>query len=506
MSYLSILNGVASVRIHLCSIVSTVRAAINGSRDGVGSGIDQNNTTIELPESPEVILDQNQNHISQDVGPVLEVRSDFPPNRPSGMESPSETSIVSEILVNPVAPIKVQPTESKYLAAHPQVTLSAATEIGRMESLVKVPSQRRYTGEFVIPSSLADTPHACLGVTRLLAQLNIILGTSYTLDMPSLSSLLEACIANDYDFRTACGRRHPNAEIRGNEVTGCTTTNDAECMEVCHALDIHINIIVCSFDRPLPTLLRFRRISSTTAEPKLAFSSTRVSIVLMGSVSTSDPRQDAEYQQRLHGRVAMVAPFSSASSQCADDVLREGAEVGGSRHGKVRTDDDARIGRYIRQRRIYAAGFGARRGSYERRLCIVLIEVEKTLEMIWQDKRGPRRGRFDDRLAARGKDRTHRKNRQWQMAGLSLESGLGDVNADVGSRDLQVFHWGHEVRRRSSARLGGADAQMLGIEGGIRMNTRLDQYRSMGCKSGWEIQGRSQEKFDGTCKEAMSQI
>ncbi|PBK58948.1 hypothetical protein ARMSODRAFT_983420 [Armillaria solidipes] len=120
--------------------MGNMRAAINGTRDGVGSGIDQNNTTIELPESPEVILDQNQNHISQDVGPVLEVRSDLPPNRPSGMESPSETSTVSEILVNSVTPIKVQPTESKYLAAPPQVTLSAATEIGRIESLVKVPS------------------------------------------------------------------------------------------------------------------------------------------------------------------------------------------------------------------------------------------------------------------------------------------------------------------------------------------------------------------------------
>ncbi|PBK64615.1 hypothetical protein ARMSODRAFT_456164 [Armillaria solidipes] len=62
-------------------------------------------------------------------------------------------------------------------------------------------------------SSDNDTSCACLGVTILLAQLNIILGTSYTLDMPSLSSLLEGCIANDYDFGTAYGRRRPNAEV-----------------------------------------------------------------------------------------------------------------------------------------------------------------------------------------------------------------------------------------------------------------------------------------------------
>ncbi|PBK64614.1 hypothetical protein ARMSODRAFT_1006966 [Armillaria solidipes] len=81
------------------------------------------------------------------------------------------------------------------------------------------------------------------------------------------------------------------------------------------------------------------------------------------------------------------------------------------------------------------------------------------------------------------------------MAGLSLESGLGDVNEDVGSRDIQVFDWGHEVRQRS-ARLGSADAQTLEIESGIRMSTRLGENfsrmqtctkRSIGDTGRWDV-------------------
>ncbi|KAK0449803.1 uncharacterized protein EV420DRAFT_1219826, partial [Desarmillaria tabescens] len=60
--------------------------------------------------------------------------------------------------------------------------------------------------EPVISSSLADTPCATLGVQGLLDQLNTTLGTSHSLDTPSLSSLLEECIASDYDFGMAYGR------------------------------------------------------------------------------------------------------------------------------------------------------------------------------------------------------------------------------------------------------------------------------------------------------------
>ncbi|PBK95856.1 hypothetical protein ARMGADRAFT_925273, partial [Armillaria gallica] len=63
-----------------------------------------------------------------------------------------------------------------------------------------VPKQRSYTGERVISSHLADTPCATFGVQGFLDQLNTTLGTSYSLDSPSLSCFLEACITRRYDF------------------------------------------------------------------------------------------------------------------------------------------------------------------------------------------------------------------------------------------------------------------------------------------------------------------
>ncbi|PBK62500.1 hypothetical protein ARMSODRAFT_843261, partial [Armillaria solidipes] len=63
-----------------------------------------------------------------------------------------------------------------------------------------------YTGRSpVIPSSLADTPCATLGVQGVLDRLNATLRTSYTLDTPSLCSILEDCIEKNYDFGTAYG-------------------------------------------------------------------------------------------------------------------------------------------------------------------------------------------------------------------------------------------------------------------------------------------------------------
>ncbi|PBK92090.1 hypothetical protein ARMGADRAFT_177308 [Armillaria gallica] len=64
--------------------------------------------------------------------------------------------------------------------------------------------QRSYTGRTpIIPSSLADTPCATLGIPGLLDLFNTTLGTSRTLDTTSLSSVLEK---NNYDFGTAYGR------------------------------------------------------------------------------------------------------------------------------------------------------------------------------------------------------------------------------------------------------------------------------------------------------------
>ncbi|KAK0429677.1 hypothetical protein EV421DRAFT_1722899, partial [Armillaria borealis] len=65
--------------------------------------------------------------------------------------------------------------------------------------------QRVYTGP-VISSRLADTPCATLGTQGLLDQLKTTFRTSYSLDNPFLSSLLEDCITNKYDFGIAYGR------------------------------------------------------------------------------------------------------------------------------------------------------------------------------------------------------------------------------------------------------------------------------------------------------------
>ncbi|KAK0449051.1 uncharacterized protein EV420DRAFT_1237305, partial [Desarmillaria tabescens] len=69
--------------------------------------------------------------------------------------------------------------------------------------------QRSYTGPNVlaIPSSVANTPCADLGTQGVLDRLNDILQTSYTTsDQPCLSTVLESCISNEYDFGTAYGR------------------------------------------------------------------------------------------------------------------------------------------------------------------------------------------------------------------------------------------------------------------------------------------------------------
>ncbi|KAK0234005.1 hypothetical protein IW262DRAFT_1452551 [Armillaria fumosa] len=86
----------------------------------------------------------------------------------------------------------------------PEVTISAFTETGREESSIIVPLQRAYSGRNpVIPSRLADTACATLGIQGLLDQLNTTLGTSYSLDNPFLPSLLEDCIKDGYDFGMA---------------------------------------------------------------------------------------------------------------------------------------------------------------------------------------------------------------------------------------------------------------------------------------------------------------
>ncbi|KAK0231700.1 hypothetical protein EDD85DRAFT_793369 [Armillaria nabsnona] len=95
-------------------------------------------------------------------------------------------------------------------AGFPKVTLSASTEAGLRESFISVLEQRSYTGgKPVISSSLADTPCTSFSVKGLIRKLNVILGTSYTVETCSLSTLLEDYIGKGYDFGTVYGRLRP---------------------------------------------------------------------------------------------------------------------------------------------------------------------------------------------------------------------------------------------------------------------------------------------------------
>ncbi|PBK76411.1 hypothetical protein ARMSODRAFT_969128 [Armillaria solidipes] len=95
----------------------------------------------------------------------------------------------------------------------PEVTISAFTETGIAEGSIVVAKQRAFTSRKpVISSRLADTPCATFGTQGLLDKLNTTLGTSYrlySLDNPFLSSFLDDCITNGYDFGMAysCFRR-----------------------------------------------------------------------------------------------------------------------------------------------------------------------------------------------------------------------------------------------------------------------------------------------------------
>ncbi|KAK0437433.1 uncharacterized protein EV420DRAFT_1669813 [Desarmillaria tabescens] len=92
----------------------------------------------------------------------------------------------------------------------PKVTLSALTETGQTESTILVPMQRSYTGiKPIIRSALANTPCADLGVNGVLKELNATLLTSYTLHNPTLSSILESFIRQDYDFGTLYANLRP---------------------------------------------------------------------------------------------------------------------------------------------------------------------------------------------------------------------------------------------------------------------------------------------------------
>ncbi|KAG7442787.1 uncharacterized protein BT62DRAFT_374241 [Guyanagaster necrorhizus] len=192
-----LLSGVKSICIHLRSVFSN--AWMKDSSPDATSDSDQNANIIPPSESQEAI--PHGSSTAESNGPVLEVTTHSPPDLSSAETAPEPLSCDSEAVS-----IFPEPHAQEDLA-FPVVTISACTETGQEESSIKVPFQRSYTGRKpVISSSLADTPCATLGVMGLLDQLNTTLRTSHTLDTPSMSSTLEDCIKNNYDFGTAYGR------------------------------------------------------------------------------------------------------------------------------------------------------------------------------------------------------------------------------------------------------------------------------------------------------------
>ncbi|KAK0467642.1 hypothetical protein IW261DRAFT_1406997 [Armillaria novae-zelandiae] len=88
------------------------------------------------------------------------------------------------------------------------ITLSSLTEANKEEATIPVLKQRSYRGtREVIPSALADTLCANLGVDGLLEKLNTTLGTSYGL--VSVISILDSYITQNVDFGTAYAYLRP---------------------------------------------------------------------------------------------------------------------------------------------------------------------------------------------------------------------------------------------------------------------------------------------------------
>ncbi|KAK0433077.1 hypothetical protein EV421DRAFT_1910373 [Armillaria borealis] len=182
---------------------------------------DQNANVIGPSESPGEIAHPNVSSTSEDEERILEAISG------SSLEVQPDLSSTSLVAGSHIDPVDEQSaSDSVSLSRNddnyawwyrddwgitlPRVTISALTETGQAEESIKVPKQRSYTGRSpVITSSLADTPCAALGVQGVLDRLNATLGTSHTLDTPSVLSLLEESIEKNYDFGTVYGHLRP---------------------------------------------------------------------------------------------------------------------------------------------------------------------------------------------------------------------------------------------------------------------------------------------------------
>ncbi|PBK86140.1 hypothetical protein ARMGADRAFT_1035862 [Armillaria gallica] len=131
-------------------------------------------------------------------------------------------------------------------AKFPEVMIYACTEINQAEEEITVPSQRIYTGaKPVISATLANTPCTTFGLRGLLEQLNDTLRTSYTLEILTLSSLLEDCITNKYDFGTVYTSLHAAWHTEDWSLIPSDYANVKRWTERCNKLHC-MEIILCS--------------------------------------------------------------------------------------------------------------------------------------------------------------------------------------------------------------------------------------------------------------------
>ncbi|PBK88091.1 hypothetical protein ARMGADRAFT_1085068 [Armillaria gallica] len=208
MLYQLLVTGAKSLWSHIRSIISPLLPATDASPD-VMSGVHYNHPGIISSESQEAILPQHRGPdptITEVDSIVVGVPSNLPATKAKRLKSSYER-LISVISKGRSDDQQVEKGRHKNLCG---VTLSAFTDGDPLQSSIKVPKQRAYPGsKHVIPSSLADTRCTELGVNGLLDKLNTTLGTAYTLKAPSLYSVLQTCISNDYDFGVAYGRLRP---------------------------------------------------------------------------------------------------------------------------------------------------------------------------------------------------------------------------------------------------------------------------------------------------------
>ncbi|SJL02770.1 uncharacterized protein ARMOST_06106 [Armillaria ostoyae] len=129
----------------------------------------------------------------------------------------------------------------KPIPDRPEFTLSAFVETGQAESTIPVLKQRSYTSTAAIPSALANTGCADLGVDGVWEKLNATFRTSETLGSKllhllgikpdQLRSLLEPYIARNDDFGTIYAHLWPYWHYHGADADADTIKHGLHTQE-----------------------------------------------------------------------------------------------------------------------------------------------------------------------------------------------------------------------------------------------------------------------------------